>query len=164
MSSAPRSCCATPRVRPSLRIAANSTARRTYQKEDPMDRIRKADYFSMQVSNKAGEAARFLGALRDAGVNLLAFTGFPSGKRAQVDFVPENAAKFRTAARKIGMKVGTPKTVFIAQGDDRVGAIAEICERIAATGVNMTAMDAIASGDGRYAAIFWVEARAVNKV
>jgi hypothetical protein len=129
-----------------------------------MDTIRKADYFSMEVSNKAGEAARLLGALRDAGVNLLAFTGFPAGRRAQVDFVPEDTAKFRAAARKIGMNVGARKTVFIAQGDDRVGAIAEICERIAATGVNMTAMDAIASGDGRYAAIFWVEASAVNKV
>ncbi len=129
-----------------------------------MDTIRKADYFSMEVSNKPGEAARLLGALRDAGVNLLAFTGFPSGRRAQIDFVPEDSAKFRTAARRIGMNVGPRKTAFIAQGDDRVGAIAEICEKIAATGVNMTAMDAIASGDGRYAAIFWVAPAAVNKV
>ena len=129
-----------------------------------MDTIRKADYFSMQVSNKAGEGARLLGALRDAGVDLLAFTGFPSGKRAQVDFVPKDSAKFRRAARAIGMKVGAPKTVFLATGDDRVGAIASICEKIAATGVNMTAMDAIANGRGRYAAIFWVPPRAVAKV
>ena len=129
-----------------------------------MDTIRKADYFSMQVPNRPGEGARLLGALRDAGVNLTAFTGFPSGRGAQVDFVPDSTAKFRSAARKLGLKVGAPKTVFIAQGDDRVGAIAGICEKIAAAGVNMTAMDAIANGRGRYAAIFWVPPRSVAKV
>jgi len=49
------------------------------------------------------------------------------------------------------------------QGDDRVGAIAEICEKLAGAGINMTAMDAVSTGDGRYGAIFWVNARDINK-
>ena len=129
-----------------------------------MDTIRKADYFSMEVSNKIGEGARLLDALRDASVNLLAFTGFPTGRRAQVDFIPEDTASFKAATRKLGLKIGPRKTVFLVQGDDRVGAIAEIVDRIAAAGVNMTAMDALATGGGRYAAMFWVDPRDVNKV
>ena len=39
------------------------------------DTIRKVDYFSMAVSNRPGAALRMLDTLRDAGVNLLAFTG-----------------------------------------------------------------------------------------
>lgn len=128
-----------------------------------MDTIRRADYFSMQTANKVGEGARLLGALRDEGVNLLAFTGFPSGRRAQVDFIPDDAAQFRAAARKLKLKVGARKTVFVVQGDDRVGAIAEICEKLAGAGINMTAMDAVVTGDGRYGAIFWVKPRDVNK-
>lgn len=128
-----------------------------------MDTIRRADYFSMQTANKVGEGARLLGALRDEGVNLLAFTGFPSGRRAQVDFIPADAAQFRAAARKLKLKVGARKTVFVVQGDDRVGAIAEICEKLAGAGINMTAMDAVVTGDGRYGAIFWVKPRDVNK-
>lgn len=128
-----------------------------------MDTIRRADYFSMDIPNKLGEGARLLGALRDAGVNLLAFTGFPAGRRAQVDFIPAETASFRAAARKLGMKIGSRKTVFLVEGDDRVGAIAELCDRIAATGVNLTAMDAVSAGNGRYAAMFWVDPRDVNK-
>jgi len=128
-----------------------------------MDTIRKADYFSMEIPNKTGEGARVLGALRDAGVNLLAFTGFPAGRRAQLDFIPAETASFKAAARKLRMKVGSRKTVFLVEGDDRVGAIAELCDRIAAAGINMTAMDAVSAGNGRYAAMFWVDPRDVNK-
>ena len=128
-----------------------------------MDTIRKADYFSMEIPNKTGEGARVLGALRDAGVNLLAFTGFPAGRRAQLDFIPSETASFRAAARKLRMKVRSRKTVFLAEGDDRVGAIAELCDKIAAAGIAMTAMDAISAGNGRYATMFWVDPRDVNK-
>ena len=129
-----------------------------------MDTIRKLDYFSMETPHKVGEGARLLGALRDAGVNLVAFTGFPSGRRAQVDFIPENTAQFRQAARKLKMKLGPRKAVFLAQGDDRPGAIAALCEKLADAGINMIAMDAVAVDNGRYGAIFWVEPRSVNKV
>ena len=128
-----------------------------------MDTIRRADYFNTITPNKVGEGARVLGALRDAGVNLLAFTGFPSGRQAQIDFIPEDAAQFKAAARKLKLKLGPRKTVFLVQGDDRPGAIAEICEKLAAAEINMIAMDAVATGDGRYGAIFWVEPRSVNK-
>ena len=127
-----------------------------------MDTIRKLDYFSMETPHKAGEGARLLTALRDAGVNLVAFTGFPRGRRAQVDFIPDDSAQFRMAARKLKLKTGPRKTVFLAHGDDRPGAIAEICEKLANAGINVIAMDAVAV-DGRYGAIFWVEPRHVNK-
>ncbi len=128
-----------------------------------MDTIRRVDYFSMQTAHKVGEGARLLGALRDAGVNLLAFTGFPSGRRAQVDFIPADSAQFKAAARRLKLTVGARKTVFLIQGDDRVGAIAEICEKLAGAGINMTALDAVTTGDGRYGGIFWVKPRDVNK-
>ena len=79
-----------------------------------------------------------------------------------MDFIPEDSAQFRMAARKLKLKTGPRKTVFLAQGDDRPGAIAEICEKLANAGINMIAMDAVAV-DGRYGAIFWVEPRHINK-
>lgn len=145
------------------RLQATALRTRGIAKEAALDTIRKADYFSMEISNKIGEGARVLDALRGAGVNLLAFTGFPSGRRAQLDFIPADTASFRVAARKLGLKIGARKTVFLVEGNDRVGAIAELCDRIAAAGVNMTAMDAVSGGNGRYAAMFWVDPRDVNK-
>ena len=59
------------------------------------DEIRRVDYFYITVPHRPGEGARALGALRDAGVNLLAFSGFPERREPQMDFVPEDAAAFR---------------------------------------------------------------------
>ena len=121
------------------------------------DSIRKADYFVVKVPNTAGQGARLLGALRDASVDLVAFTGFPAAGGAQVDFVPANSAAFRVAARKLKLKISQRKTVFVVRGSDRVGAIARICEKLAAAKINMVAMDAVTAGGGRYGAIFWVK-------
>ena len=43
------------------------------------DTIRQIDYFYMLVPHKTGEGARILRTLKDTGVNLLAFSGFPEG-------------------------------------------------------------------------------------
>jgi hypothetical protein len=125
--------------------------------------IRRTAYFSMQTPNRAGQGARLLNGLAAHGVNLLAFTGFPSAGRAQVDFIPYDVGKFTRAARKLGMKVSRKKTVFLAQGEDKPGAIAAICSRLARAGINMVAMDAVAAGKGRFGAIFWVKPRDVAR-
>ena len=125
--------------------------------------VRKTAYFSMRTRNRSGQGARLLNALAAHGVNLLAFTGFPNAGRAQVDFIPYDASKFTRAARKLGLKTSRRKTVFLAQGSDRAGAIASVCSKLARAGINMVAMDAVAAGKGRYGAIFWVKPRDVTR-
>jgi predicted amino acid-binding ACT domain protein len=51
----------------------------------------------------------------------------------------------------------------LIQGDDRVGAIADIVGSLADAEINVTAIDAIAT-DGRYGALCWVAPRDVKKV
>ena len=60
------------------------------------DMIRQVDYFYVHVPHKAGEGAKVLRTLKDAGVNLIAFSGFPTGRRAQLDLIPANAAAFKS--------------------------------------------------------------------
>ncbi|MCJ7594764.1 MAG: hypothetical protein MUO52_08360, partial [Desulfobacterales bacterium] len=69
------------------------------------DTIRKVGYFAMDVADKPGEAVRILQALSQAGVNLLAFSGFPRGRRSQLDFIPEDATLFRKALTRAKLKV-----------------------------------------------------------
>jgi hypothetical protein len=64
------------------------------------DTIRLVDYFYITVPNNPGEGARALQILKDAGVNLLAFSGFPEGRRAQMDFIPANASAFKQPRRR----------------------------------------------------------------
>lgn len=125
--------------------------------------IRKVQYFYVMAADKAGEGARALQTLKDAGVNLLAFSGFPAGRRAQLDFVPENAAAFRVVARKAKWKVVGPKIGFLVEGDDRPGVMAEILGRLATAKVNVTATDAVCAGAGRFGAIMWVKPRDVGR-
>lgn len=127
------------------------------------DTIRTVSYYKAYASNRPGQGAKVLTALRDAKVNLLAFTGFPRGQRAQMDFVPESAAGFKKAAKKLGLRLGVPKKGFLVQGRDRVGAIAEILAKLAQAKINVTAVDAVSAGQGRYGAIFWVKPKHVAK-
>jgi len=127
------------------------------------ERVRVVDYFYTMVSNKPGEGARALGVLAEAGVNLVAFSGFPSGRQAQLDFVPEDPRAFRDAARKAKWKLTGPKRVFLIEGDDRVGAGAETMRKLADASINVTAVDAICTGGGRYGVLLWVDARDVRR-
>ena len=125
--------------------------------------VRTADYFYVMVPDKPGEGARILGELKSAGVNLVAYSGFPSGRGAQLDVVPTDSAVFTAVAKRNKWKVKWPKRAFLIEGDDRVGACADVLGRLAGAKINVTAMDAVAVGGGRYGAILWVKARDVKK-
>ena len=128
-----------------------------------MASIRKADYYSMKVPNRAGAGAKLLEALKAANVDLLAFTGFPAGGGAQVDFIPKKRAAFLSAARKAGLRISARKTVFLVQGADRVGALTGILGKLAKAHIGLTALDAVTAGSGRFGAIFWVKKKDVGR-
>jgi hypothetical protein len=122
-----------------------------------------AQYFYLHAPQRPGEAARLLGGLRESGVNLLALSGFPAGRRAQIDLVPEDPAALRAAARRHGWKLTGPKKVLLLSGEDRVGAMADVAERLAAAKVNIVATQAVATGPGVYSALLWVAPKDVNR-
>jgi prephenate dehydratase len=127
------------------------------------DTVQRVQYFYVEVPDKPGEGAKLLTLLKEAGVNLLAFSGFPKGRRAQIDFIPADLAAFRTVARKAKLKLVGPKTGFLIQGEDRTGAVAEHMAKLADAKINVTAIDAVVAGAGRYGAILWVKPGDVNK-
>lgn len=122
--------------------------------------IRRVEYYYVTVADRPGEGAEVLASLKDAGVNLLAYHGFPSGRaRSQIDLVPDDPAALKRAAAKAGLKLSLPKRAFLIQGEDRVGAVADIASKLAQARVNITAASASCAGGGRYGMILWVGAR-----
>ena len=115
------------------------------------------EYFSVEVPDKPGEGARMLAQLKEAGVNLLAFSGFPAGRRAQLDFVPADGKAFRAAARKAKWRLGQAKKVFLVTGQDRIGVAANVLGKLAASKINVTASQAVAAGAGQFGMILWVK-------
>src|SRR5437763_16084579 len=96
------------------------------------DTIRRVSYYYTTIPDKPGDGRRLLDALRSAGANLLALHAFPSARKAQVDFVPSDASVFTAAATGATIKLSKPKTAFLVDGDDRVGAPAGLLGPLAA--------------------------------
>lgn len=127
------------------------------------DQISRVDYYSAMVSDKPGEAARILTALEEAGINLVAFSGFPEGRKSQLDFVAADGPAFVKAAKKAGLELGKKKTAFLVQAEDRVGAVAATARKLAEAGINITSMQAICAGEDRYGGLLWVMPEDVRK-
>lgn len=125
--------------------------------------VRKVDYFAIHVPNRAGEAACLLKELKKQGVNLLGFSGFPDGRRSQVDFIPANTTQFMRAAKKIGMRPGNKKTGFLVRGKDRSGALGMVMDRLARAHINVTAVDGVSASNGNFGAILWVKPKDINR-
>lgn len=123
------------------------------------DVVRRVEYQYVVVPDRPGEGLRILAALQRAGVNLLAYLGFPvEGGRAQLDLVAEDPDALRRVAAQEGWQLSAPKQAFLVQGDDRVGAAAEHIRKLSEAGINITAAAATTAGAGRYGMILWVKA------
>jgi hypothetical protein len=121
------------------------------------DTVRGVEYYYVTVADAPGEGQRILASLRDGGVNLLAFLGFPlGGGQSQIDLVPEDPESLKEASERAGVTLSEAKRAFLIQGDDRVGAVAETTAKLAEANINLTAAAATGAGAGRYGMILWV--------
>jgi hypothetical protein len=121
------------------------------------DTVQGVEYYYVTVPDAAGEGQRILSALRDSGVNLLAYLGFPvGGGQSQIDLVPEDPDALKEAAERASITLSEAKRAFLVQGDDRVGAVADITAKLAEANINVTAAAATGAGSGRYGMILWV--------
>jgi hypothetical protein len=121
------------------------------------DTVRGVEYYYVTVPDAPGEGQRILSALKERGVNLLAYLGFPlGGGQSQIDLVPQDPESLKQAAQQAGITLSDAKRAFLIQGDDRVGAVAEITAKLTEANVNVTAAAATGAGSGRYGMILWV--------
>ena len=122
--------------------------------------IRKVEYTYLTVANRSGEATRILEALRDANINLVAFSGFPQGRnRAQIDLVTDEIDALKAMAKRLKRKLSRTKRAFLAEGTDEVGAALPPIAKMARAKINVIAADAVAAGEGRFGMLFWVAPR-----
>ncbi len=122
------------------------------------DRVRKVNYCYTKVPNYAGQGEEALRVLREAGVSLLAYSAFPiGGRRAQMDFIPENMSVFKKVARKNGWRLSKVKKGFLIMGQERLGAVHRHIAKLSDANINITAVDALSAGKGRYGMILWVK-------
>ena len=127
------------------------------------DIVRKVEYFSISVPNTPAKAFGVLSTLVSAEVDLLACIGTPRGRQAQIDVVPADTRRFKNAVKKAGLSFTPEKSGFLIQGRERAGARADHLKKLGDHGINVTGIDALSAGEGRWGAIIWVEESALRK-
>ena len=127
------------------------------------DTVRKVEYFSIHVPNTPAKAFGVLSTLVSAGIDLLACIGVSTGRRARIDVVPADTRRFKAAVKKAGLTFTPEKSGFMIQGRDRPGALSEQLRKLGDKQINVTGIDALGAGEGRWGAIIWVEDEAVRK-
>lgn len=121
-------------------------------------KVRQVDYFYFVVEDRLGEGVRVFEELRNANVNLIAFTAFPVGVgQIQMDFFPENTDKFLRGLGSAGANLIGPKKAFLIQGPDRVGAIVELHRQLAMAGITAYAANGVSDGRGGFGYVLWVK-------
>jgi hypothetical protein len=119
--------------------------------------IRRADYFYTTVRDEPGSAHRILSQLAGLGVNLLAFSAVPVGpSRVQLAIFPEDVDKLLAAARAAQLALDGPHPALLVQGDDELGALASVHERLAAAGVDVYSASGVTDGRGSFGYVVYV--------
>ena len=120
-------------------------------------RIQRVDYFYVTVKDQPGAAFQILSQLAGLGVNLLAFTAVPIGpNRAQLALFPEDRGQLARAAAQAGLVLDGPHPALLVQGDDELGALAGVHERLFEAGVDVYASSGVTDGRGAYGYVVYV--------
>lgn len=110
--------------------------------------VRRIEYFYSTVQDQPGESYKFLSLLAELGINLLAFNAVPIGPNlTQVTIFPDDAARLKSEAQKAGLALSGPNLALMARGDDELGMLAGLFEKLYKAGVNVYASTAVTDGE-----------------
>jgi hypothetical protein len=119
--------------------------------------VRPVDYYYVTVRDELGAAYRVLRILAERGVNLLAFTAIPSGPSlAQFAVFPEDPSAFGAEARASQLPLDGPYHALLVQGDDALGAFANVHERLFQAGVDIYASSGVTDGQRSFGYVIYV--------
>ena len=119
--------------------------------------IRKVQYFYAMIEDKPGQAYQLLSNLASEEVNLLAFSAVPTGPaQTQLIIYPESEEKLARMAEKTGLVLNGPYQAFLISGDDELGALVDIHQKLCEAHINVVTSSGVTDGKGGYGYILHV--------
>jgi hypothetical protein len=113
--------------------------------------VKRLDYFYTTVKDQPGEAYKLLSTLADLGVNLLAFNAVPLGSAgAQLSLFPQDSSKLTSVTSKAGLVLEGPNPALLIQGDDDMGVLAEIHQKLFSVDINVYSAIGVTCGKGAF--------------
>jgi hypothetical protein len=119
--------------------------------------VRRVQYYYLHIHDELGAAYHVLAQLAELGVSLLAFTAVPSGSHlAQFSVFPEDPSKLAARAQEAQLPLNGPHDAILVQGDDELGALAAIHERLFRATVDVYASSGVTDGRGAFGYVIYV--------
>lgn len=119
--------------------------------------IRRVDYYYATIQGEAADAYKLLPPLAELGIDLLAFTAVPMGPmHTQLSLFPQDGEKLVHEVSKMGIALDGPHPALLVQGDDELGALAEVHTKLHDVNVSAYASSGVADGKGSFGYVIYV--------
>lgn len=120
--------------------------------------IRAVEYFYTRVENEPRRAFELLARLAAEDIHLLAFSAIPIGQNhVELTMFPEQPANLEALITSLGATITGPQHAILIQGDDHLGALADIHRKLLEAGVQIYASSGVTDGNGRYGYVIYVK-------
>ncbi|MCZ2151520.1 MAG: hypothetical protein LC126_27575 [Bryobacterales bacterium] len=119
--------------------------------------VRRVRYYYVRLEDKPGKGYELLARLASEDVNLLAFSAVPYGSMVELTIFPENETALMNALERLGLQMTGPQHAFLIQGDDRLGAVAEIHKALFDASVNIYASSGVTDGLGHFGYVIYIK-------
>jgi hypothetical protein len=118
--------------------------------------VRTVAYFYVRIGGGRENGYESLAQLASASVSLLAFSAVPFGpNHVELTIFPERCDQFTQLADKLGWAVAGPQHALLVQGDDHLGALADIQRMLMEADVKIYASTGVTDGSGRYGYVIY---------
>jgi hypothetical protein len=105
-----------------------------------------------------------LSQLARSGVNLLAFSAVPAGiEHTQLMLFPESVEALLRTAASTGLVLTGPQHAMLIQGDDELGALADVHRRLFDAEINVYASTGVADGQGGFGYVLFLRSEDIER-
>lgn len=126
--------------------------------------VRQIDYNNIAVEYRVGDASKLLSMLARNGIDFLAYKATPvDSKRTVFTLFSDDARKMAEVAEKEGFSVDGPYSAILVKGDEEVGALAAIYEKLSQANINVDESSGIAHINEGYGVILYVKQQDCRK-
>lgn len=120
--------------------------------------VSSVEYFYIRIESEPSKAYELLARLASEDINLLAFSAVPFGpNHVELTIFPEQADKFQALFAKSSWDLTGPQHAILIQGDDQLGAFANIHRQLESAGVQIYASSGVTDGQGRYGYVIYTK-------
>ncbi len=121
-------------------------------------------FYSIETDYKISEASKLLSILANNKIDFLAFKATTTESRKTVfTLFSENAQKISEVANANGFKADGPHSSVLVTGNEEIGALASIYEKLARANIDVSESSGIAHINGAYGVILYLKPMECNK-